>query len=82
MIGVDHCAGSGHGGDNGNPNVTSTSRGIDILRWVRQHPFLLFLLRRSEVQPVEDTVEGAPYLVNAAYSLFLRRASLRDVLKS
>ena len=27
VIGVDHCAGSGPGGDNGNPNVTSTSGG-------------------------------------------------------
>ena len=35
VIGVDHCAGSGPGGDNGNPNVTSTSGGIDILRLVR-----------------------------------------------
>jgi len=35
VIFVDHCAGSGPGGDNGNPTVTSTSGGIDILRWVR-----------------------------------------------
>jgi len=35
VIFVDHCAGSGPGGDNGNPNVTSTSGGFDILRLVR-----------------------------------------------
>ncbi len=34
LIGVDHCVGSGPGG-NGNPQVTSTSGGIDILRLVR-----------------------------------------------
>ncbi|MCI0620940.1 MAG: pilus assembly protein TadG-related protein [Acidobacteria bacterium] len=34
VIGVDHCAGAGPGG-NGNPNVSSNSGGIDILRLVR-----------------------------------------------
>jgi hypothetical protein len=34
IIGVDHCVGSGPGG-NGNPQVTSNAGGIDILRLVR-----------------------------------------------
>jgi hypothetical protein len=34
VIGVDHCVGSGPGG-NGNPQVTSNAGGIDILRLVR-----------------------------------------------
>jgi hypothetical protein len=34
IIGVDHCVGSGPGG-NGNPQVTGNSGGIDILRLVR-----------------------------------------------
>jgi len=34
ILGVDHCAGSGPGG-NGNPLVTSNAGGIDILRLVR-----------------------------------------------